>query len=252
MEWDAIHTVEDFLGWLSGARQTPYRRSLSQAQQEMAEVDPQITARRSGAAYRTLDNGCDAFILSFLGQAYVLRYPGWKIVEANTGREPSIYRQIILLHYLKAVDDAYVPAGFVSFGALPHGRPYEHALRKAALEPLARAYADNLNHLRLAAQALSGRPLEMEDGKSIAFSFWPLPRLPMGVALTPGDEEFPVRARLLVDVNTKKWLPIYDTAIVGRLLCQTLQRLKPVGGRAVKLVDISTQDDGSLYGGPPG
>jgi hypothetical protein len=51
-------------------------------------------------------------------------------------------------------------------------------------------------------------------------------------------------------VNTEKWLPIYDTAIVGRLLCQTLLWLKPVDGRRVKLAEVLAHDDGALYGAP--
>jgi hypothetical protein len=250
VEWDEIQSVEDFLAWVSELRGAPYHRSLERARQDVADIDPQAVARRSGATYKALDEG-GGFTLSFLEQNYHIGYPDFKMIGAATGKEPSVYRQIILLHYLRTVDDAYVPAGFVAFGALPHGRPYEHALQKSALAPLARTYADNPNHLRLASQALGGRPLDMEDGRSLAFSFWPLPRLPMGVALTPSDGEFPVRAQLLVDVNTDKWLPVYDTAIVGRLLCQTLERLKPVGGRAVKLLEILDRDDGALYVASP-
>jgi hypothetical protein len=249
MEWESIRTVEDFLTWLSGAREAPYRRGLDQARREVAGIDPMTTAKRSGATYQAFDSGGGAFTLRFLGQDYTIAYPSFRIA-AEAGKQPSIYRQVIMLHYLKTVDDAYVPSGFVSFGALPHGRPYEHSLQKAALEPLARAYADNPNHLRLAAQALGGRPLKVEGSKGIAFSFWLLPRLPMAVFLLPGDQEFPVRTQLFVDVNTARWLPIYDAAIVGRLLCQTLLRLKPVGGRAVKLSTVLAQDDGALYGAP--
>jgi hypothetical protein len=141
-----------------------------------------------------------------------------------------------------------VPIGFVSIGGLAHGRPYEHTLQKSALEPLARAYAGNLGHLRLAAQALGGRPLQVKNSDSIAFSFWPLPRLPMGIALAPGDDELLTRAKLLVDANTEHWLPIYDAAIVGRLLCQTLVQLKPVGGRVVRLSAALAEQDGALFG----
>jgi hypothetical protein len=70
----------------------------------------------------------------------------------------------------------------------------------------------------------------------------------MGVSLLPGDREYPVRTQLLVDINTERWLPLYDAAIVGRLLCQTLVRLKPVGGQAVELSAALAQDDGALYG----
>jgi hypothetical protein len=148
MEWESIRTVEDFLTWLSGAREAPYRRGLDQARREVAGIDPMTTAKRSGATYQAFDSGGGAFTLRFLGQDYTIAYPSFRIA-AEAGKQPSIYRQVIMLHYLKTVDDAYVPSGFVSFGALPHGRPYEHSLQKAALEPLARAYADNPNHLRL-------------------------------------------------------------------------------------------------------
>lgn len=249
MEWGTIRTVEDFLAWLSKSRRTPYGRSLDQARRQISGIDPVAAAKRSGAVYQAVDDG-GVFALPFLGQNYIISYPSFKIVTPETGLEPSVYRQIIMLHYLKTVDDAYVPAGFVSFGALTHGRPYDHSLQKGALEPLARAYADNPNHFRLAARVLNGRPLKVEGSKGVAFSFWPLPRLPMGVSLLPGGEDFPVRAQLLVDINTEKWLPLYDAAIVARLLCQTLERLKPVGGRAVKLSAAMAQDDGALYGAP--
>ncbi len=248
MEWNTIQRVEDFVAWLSQVRETPYRRGLELAQQEVAGIDPIVAARRSGAAYQPRDGNGGAFTLPFLGQNYLISYPDFKIVSTQTGKEPSLYRQVIMLHYLKTADDAYVPTGFVRFGALANGRSYEHSLQEGALAPLARAYADNLNHLRLAAQTLGGRPLKVQNSSGLAFSFWPLPRLPMGLLVAPGDAEFPMRTQLLVDVNTEKWLPIYDTAIVGRLLCQTLLRLKPVGGRAVKLAEVLAQEDGALYG----
>ena len=252
MEWGRIQTVQDYLQWLSTARETPYQRGLEQARRGVADIDPVAAARRSGAIYKPLQDGSGrgAFILTFLGQKYVIGYPGFRIAEAQKGKEPSIYRQVILLHYLQAVDDSYVPLGFVTFGGLKHGRPYEHSLQKGALEPLAQAYIHNPNHFRLAAGKLKGQPLEIKDSQSTAFSFWPLPRLPMGLALLPGDDEFPPRASLLVDLNTEKWLPIYDTAIVGRLLCQTLMRLKPQRGQTVRLSEITSHDDGALYGVP--
>ncbi len=248
VEWDSIHTVKDFLAWLSAAREMPYRRGLEEARLQMAGIDPLAAAKRAGVAYQAAEGGGGVFTLPFLGQDYRIGFPDFKIVAADTGKEPSVYRQVIMLHYLKRVDDSFVPVGFVRFGALPHGRPYERALQKAALEPLARAYAGNPNHFQLAARALGGRPLKVQGSKGIAFSFWPLPCLPMGLSLLPGDDEFPLRAQLFVDINTEGWLPVYDAAIVGRLLCQTLIRLKPVGGRAVRLSAALAQDDGALYG----
>lgn len=253
MEWDAIQTVDDYLQWLSGVRESPYQRSLELARQQVAAIDPQAAARRSGTTFNYLEDGSGRgmFLVPFLGQKVLIGYPGFKMVEAETQRELSVYRQIILLHYLATVDDAYVPVGFVNFNGLPHGRPYEHSLQKGALEPLARTFAENPAHFRMAASALKGRPLKIENDESVAFSFWTLPHLPMGVALRPGDDEFPARAQLLVDLNTEKWLPIYDTAIVGRLLCQTLMRLKLKKGRTVKLSEAAAQGDGALYGAPP-
>jgi hypothetical protein len=253
LEWNAIQTVGDYLQWLSGVRESPYQRSLELARRQVADIDPQAAARRSGTTFKRLEDGSGRgmFLVPFLEQKYLIGYPGFKMVEAETRKEPSVYRQVILLHYLATVDDAAVPVGFVNFSGLPHGRPYEHSLQKGALEPLAQTYADSLAHWRVAAGALKGRPLEIKGDESVAFSFWPLPHLPMGVALRPGDDEFPARAQLLVDLNTGKWLPIYDTAIVGRLLCQTLMRLKPKNGRAVKLSEAAAQGDGALYGAPP-
>ena len=232
MEWEGVRTAKDFLARLSEARETSYRQSLELARRELADVDPAAIARQSGAAYETLGDGRGVFTLFFLGQNYAIAYPGFEFVAPETGRTPPVYCQVVMLHYLKTVDNAYVPAGFVSFGGLPHGRAYERALLKGPLEMLARAYADNLNHFNLAARALRGRPLKMEGSKDVAFSFWPLPRLPMGVAFAPADDKLSLRARLFVDINTEQWLPLYDTAVVGRLLCRTLVKLKAVVGSA--------------------
>lgn len=250
MDWTAIQNVQDYLKWLSASREQPYQRSLDEARRVISDIDLDQASRRSGAIYKPLpdNSGRGVFILPFLGQDYIIGYPGFKIVAAKTRREPSVYRQVILLHYLATVDDAHVPLGFVNLSGLPHGRPYQHALQKGVLEPLAHAYANDLNLFRLAAQRLGGRPLEVQGHKGLTFSFWPLPRLPMGLSVTPGDDELGAQAHLLVDLNAEKWLPIYDTAIVGRLLCQTLLRLRSSSGRAVGLTDVTTQDDGALYG----
>jgi predicted unusual protein kinase regulating ubiquinone biosynthesis (AarF/ABC1/UbiB family) len=69
----------------------------------------------------------------------------------------------------------------------------------------------------------------------------------MGQMLSTRGDVIPVEV-------TQELEKLVDTVppspFVGRLLCQTLQRLKPVGGRAAKLSEVLTRDDGALYGAP--
>jgi len=243
-----ISTTQDFLQWAEEQRGTPYHESLQEARKQVALLDLDEAARRSGAGYRELDDGSVELILPLLGREYLLRFPGPQIVDKASGREPSPYRQIILLHYLAQADDTIGPAGLVSFDELQHGRPYVHSLREGGFRPLAAAYADAPGQFRLAAAALGGHPLpELGD---LAFAFRPLPLLVMGIVLMPGDEEFPGEVKLLVDASSEHHLPTYDLAVLARLLCQTLAQLRPVEGEVPSLSSLAVDEDGALYGAP--
>ncbi|HID86268.1 MAG TPA: DUF3786 domain-containing protein [Anaerolineae bacterium] len=207
-------------GQIKSAREL-YRPAWEKACRDLQKLDPQIVGWCSDARYQDLGEGRGRFELSFLGQRYVIRYPDIAVWEEETGQEPSIAVQILLLHYLIHADGTPPAGEWIAFRQLPGGMGYEAAHKRRATIPLTRAFGEDREAFVQAARALGGESLEFGDA---SFLFRILPRLWMAVVLHLGDEEFPPSVRVLYDAAADHYLPTEDLAILADLLRNRLIR----------------------------
>ncbi len=80
-------------------------------------------------------------------------------------------------------------------------------------------FGQDLAGFQRAARALGGNPLEQADA---AFTFLPLPRLPVSLLLWLGDEEFPPHCQVLFDRSIESYLSASGIWLLVHLVCSAL------------------------------
>jgi len=186
----------------------------------MQGVEPRIIAWRSDTKYQELKEG-GLFEVMFWGKDYVVHYPEIAVQEAETGQEPPIHYQIIILHYLLTADSTPLADKWISFRDLPGGLVYDRAFQERACLPLIHAFGYNVEAFVRAAEALGGERLTFGDA---SFFFRILPRIRLAVVLWRGDEELPPSANVLYDAASEHYLPTEDLAVLGGMLSGRLTR----------------------------
>lgn len=87
------------------------------------------------------------------------------------------------------------------------------------VEVLSERFGQDLPAFQRAAALLGGEPLAMGDA---AFTFRPLPRLPVTLILWLGDEEFPPQINVLFDRNIEAYLSASGVWLLVNLVSSTL------------------------------
>jgi hypothetical protein len=192
-----------------------YGPALEKARRDLGILDPREVAWRSGSTY---DESSGQFEVTFWGKNYLLDYPQGT-VAVESGREPPIAVQIIVLHYLIHADGTRPADEWISFRQLPGGKGYDPVFQQRTSQRLARAFQNFPQKLITAAEALNGEHLTFGDA---SFMFRVLPRLRMAVVFYHGDEEFPASANVLFDGAASHYLPTEDLAVLGDLLTARL------------------------------
>ena len=196
-----------------------YGLALEKAKQDLRGRDPMMAAALSGATYEKLTPTSGRFRLKFWGEEHVIDYPEASVREEKSGQEPSIFIQILILHYLINADGTPSADKWISFRELPGGRGFYPAFQQHASQPLARAFGHDAEGFIKAAEALGGERLTFG---SASFLFRVFPRQWVAVVLDLADEEFPAWVNILFDAAASHYLPTEDWAVVSELLSSRL------------------------------
>jgi len=196
--------------------------ALGRARAEWAAADAAACAARAGCEF--VPGGV---LVPFFGTPHRVTYPEGE-VTAGVG-SVHVAAAILLLHYLLTAGGAPPAGRWAAFRELPGGLFYAASFAARAEAPLARAFAaaSALESFRSAAQSLGGEQLDLAD---TAFSFRPLPRVPLAVLVWLGDDEMPGEARVLFDAGAEDYLPPEDLAGLGGLLAGRLAAGAGAGG----------------------
>jgi hypothetical protein len=202
----------------------------------MARIDDYIAARalaREQLAAKALDvllkhsgfepEGDAAFRVPFLNRIFRLSYPDFEFQDlAEPGKEVPIQEQILVLHYLLA-DRPGMPSGaWVAYREIPGAAFYFAAFLKRAVDPLKKAFGQNLDGLKSAADRLLGAEVGLGDA---GFEFRLFPKVPVRLILHSGDEEFPAEATILFDRSIEGILSPEDIAWLAGMLVYRLMSL---------------------------
>ena len=196
-----------------------YGLALEKAKQDLRGRDPMMAAALSGATYEKLTASRSRFRLKFWEEEYIIDYPEVSVREEKSGQEPSIFIQILILHYLINADGTPSADKWISFRELPGGLGFDPAFQQQASQPLARAFGHDAEGFIKAAEALGGEHLNFG---SASFLFRVFPRQWVAVVLDLADEEFPAWVNILFDGAASHYLPTEDWVVVGELLSRRL------------------------------
>lgn len=186
------------------------------ARERLASVRYEILLQRSGFQ----SGGTGALRVPFLNRVFRLSYPDFEFADVEApGREVPLQEQILILHYLQA-DLPALPAGdWVAYREIPGAAFYYAAFLKRAVDPLKKAFGQNIAGLKNAAARLSGVAVEFGDA---GFDLQVFPKVPVRLILHVGDDEFPAEASILFDRTIAEMLSPEDIAWLAGMLAYRL------------------------------
>lgn len=198
-------------------------RSLARAQ--LSSVPYETLLRRSG--FEALQGV--ALRVPFLNRIFRLNYPDFEFADlAAAEKEVPIQEQILILHYLQAEQLDPVSGNWVAYREIPGAGFYFAAFLKRAVDPLKKAFGDNIPGFMAAAVRLNGLAVAFGDA---GFEFRLFPRLPVRLILHAGDEEFPAEATILFDRGIDGILSPEDIAWLAGMLVYRLIALSREAGK---------------------
>jgi hypothetical protein len=131
-----------------------------------------------------------------------------------------LQEQILILHYLQAGRQAALPSGaWVAYREIPGAAFYYAAFLKRAVDPLKKAFGQNLAGLRHAADRLNGVAVGFGDA---GFDFRVFPKVPVRLIVHAGDDEFPAEATILFDRSIERMLSPEDIAWLAGMVVYRL------------------------------
>ncbi|HEX5682055.1 MAG TPA: DUF3786 domain-containing protein [Desulfobacterales bacterium] len=196
--------IDDYLGALALVRE-----------QLTAEPFERIVAR---SGFEPADGS--TLCVPFLNRVYRVSGTGFAFVDAAAAaRDVPLQEQILILHYLMARSPAAVAGDWVAYRELPGAAFYFAAFVKRAIDPLKKAFGQNIAGLAAAAGRLMGRPVEPGDA---GFEFRVFPKVPVRLILYAGDAEFAPEANILFDRSIGGMLSPEDIAWLSGMLVYRL------------------------------
>lgn len=203
-------------------RERNYLLAREKAAETLRGLDPNLVAYRSATTYQRHSEAGGMFVVPFGDQGYLV-YPEGEVRIAETGREPDITTQILVLHYLITADGHPPADRWIAFRELPEGLIYDAAFQRRTGARLAAAFGWDVEAFVRAAKALGGERLTYGDA---SFLFRLFPRVNLAVVLHLADEEFPAEANVLFDAAAGHYLPTEDLAVLGGMLAGRLIKAK--------------------------
>lgn len=196
-----------------------YKNACIIAAQDLAQKDPMLVAKLSGADWLPEEK---AFELDFFCRRARITAPDmavtWK--DQKEGEVFSLTDAVLVLHYLLNAKGLPDSGEMVSYRQIPGGEFYIAAFQKRAENPLAKTFGNTEGLLGKAAPAFKGRKLDGYGDEAYAFQV--LPHLEIATIVHWGDEEFESRGQVLFDKVIANYLHIEDIAWLGSALVYRL------------------------------
>lgn len=202
----------------SMARVDDFKQARALAAQELATEKLDDISRRSGIPMA----GPDTLRLPFLDRVYRIAYPSFEFTDAaDPAAQVPLQEQVLILHYMQKCRPL-LKGQWVAYREIPGAGFYFAAFVKRAVDPLKKAFGQNVEGLRKAAAKLGATPM---DTGNAAFRFDLLPYAPIQMVVWEGDEEFPAEANILFDASVGDYLSPEDAAWLASLPVYRLMAL---------------------------
>ncbi len=196
-----------------------YSRVLESARFTFAQKDPREMASRGAAAFLNYPPlSVRYLVIPYLGRIYRISWPQGEVLEHGTFREASFPTSLIILHYLTRATGQPPQGKWLSFKELWGGQSFNAAYEQRALKSLASFFHKRPEFFYAAALKMGGLKVPSHKG-CLLFA---LPRIPLLLLLSPGDEEVPTKSTILFDATANCYLETEDLAVVGESLAARL------------------------------
>jgi hypothetical protein len=199
------------------ARIDDYTHALELGLEELRSRNLLHVGMASDTQVQETDRGV-CLVVPFMERRVRITMPEGEFAFDPHGEVP-VQEKVLIIHYLNNARGVRPKGDWVTFREVPAGEFYYSAFVKRALEPLKKTFGGNVEALKRAAPLLKGEQVPEAD---IAFSFLPLPLVPLKVLLWKGDEEFPAEASILFDRTVSEFFPAEDIAWLSGMVVYRL------------------------------
>ncbi|MBN1289896.1 MAG: DUF3786 domain-containing protein [Actinobacteria bacterium] len=187
--------------------------------EELKSKNPVQVSGDAGVGWSDYGDGTGTFHVPVLNDEIKIGYPGISI-EAP-GHLQRFTLKLLTVMYLAGADGTYVPSGeWIAYRDVPEGRFYEPVVMRSTEDPLAKLFGADLDHFREASLELGGVKQELGDG---SYSFAMFPKVVYCVIVWRGDDEFPARARVLLDSSSHHHLGAFELRMGAEELYKMLK-----------------------------
>lgn len=165
------------------------------------------------------------FRIPFLTRTYNVTYPDFVFEDAdNRDAEVPIQEQVLILHYMNAMQKAPVTGRWIAYREIPGAAFYYSTFVKRAIDPLKKVFGHEVRSMPRIAEKLGGRAIESGD---VGYEFYVFPKVPLQAILWEADEEFEAEANILFDETAGLYLSPEDAAwLAGMLVYRMIALLK--------------------------
>ena len=196
-----------------------YINARELARDELSRIPFEVILTRSG--FKSPSE--NTFQISFLDRTYLVSYPLFEFKDqSDGGKEIPLQEQVLILHYMMAPAMPPPTKFWIAYREIPGAAFYYGAFVKRAVEPLKKAFGDDLAGINRAAQKLGMQEIENGDA---GFEFRVLPGVSLQLILWASDDEFPAEANILFDKNIGHILAPEDVAWLAGMVVYRLMAL---------------------------
>lgn len=195
-----------------------YDVALNKAREDFKGFSPYVAASKSGTDFSE-----GKFRVKFFNRTFLIGHPDGGVEEVGNGENISQQLQVLLLHYLTQADGTPVADKWIAYRNLPGAAFFAKRFMSMAIDPLTRAFGNDIEGFKRGGLALGGEPMTRTG--DAAFRFLALPRIPVACILYLGDEEVQPSVNVLFDASAPSYLPTEDLSLLGTYL-NTMHRYK--------------------------
>ena len=197
-----------------------YNKAVELARAELADRNPKRIADLCGASFRPDVAGKALLEFPFLANDITVTWPELTISFKNSGEEPPIQEQVLLLHYLKGAGGNTPTNEWIAYQEVPDGKFYLDPFIRRAKNPMVQVFGNQPELLvKLATERYGATPLDQGD-LSVRVQAFPL--VPVALILWRGDDEFAPEGTILFDRNVSEILSAEDIAWLAGMIVYPL------------------------------
>jgi len=160
------------------------------------------------------------FKIPFLTRTYHVSFPDFTFSDlADADAEVPIQEQVLILHYMNAMQKTPVSGKWIAYREIPGAAFYYASFVKRAIDPLKKVFGNDVQSLPPVAEKIRGRAIDSGD---VGYEFNVLPKVPLQLILWEADEEFEPEANILFDSTAGDYLSPEDAAWLAGMLVYRL------------------------------